>query len=110
TKPGYTTVSKTSKATKKVTTGKLSAPAPTITGTTKVGQTLTANPGTWTPSDTMLAYQWYRNGKKIKAATTATYTLAKADKNKKITVKVTGKKDGYTSLTKTSKKTGKIKK
>ncbi|MFT4218373.1 MAG: CHAP domain-containing protein, partial [Micropruina sp.] len=42
TKPGYTTVSKTSKATKKVTTGKLSAPAPTITGTTKVGQTLTA--------------------------------------------------------------------
>lgn len=108
-KPGYISVAKTSKATKKVAAGTLKAPTPKITGTAKVGQPLTANPGAWTPSDATLTYQWYRNGKKIKAATASNYTLVKADKGKKITVKVTGKKDGYTSLTKTSKKTGKVK-
>ncbi|MFT4294645.1 MAG: CHAP domain-containing protein [Micropruina sp.] len=108
-KPGYTTVAKTSKATKKVAAGTLAAPTPTITGTVKVGQPLTVGPGAWTPSDATLTYQWYRNSKKIKAATAPAYTLVKADKGKKITVKVTGKKDGYASLTKTSKKTGKVK-
>ncbi len=108
-KAGYTTVAKTSNATKKVAAGTLSGATPKITGTTKVGQKLTANPGTWKPSDATLTYQWYRNSTAIKGATASTYKLAKADKGKKITVKVTGRMDGYTTLVKASKKTGKVK-
>jgi hypothetical protein len=53
-------------------------------------------------------YQWYRNGIKIKKATKSTYKLTKADRGKRITVKVTGKKRGYHTHTRTSAKTAKI--
>lgn len=33
---------------------------PSIAGTPQVGQTLTANTGTWTNSPVSYAYQWYR--------------------------------------------------
>jgi hypothetical protein len=62
----------------------------------------------WT-TGTTLTYQWYRGGKKISGATNATYKLTTKDKKKKITVKVTGKKAGYTTKTIASKATGKIK-
>jgi len=42
---------------------------------------------------------------RIKRATALTYTLVKADKGKKIRVKVTGRNTGYTTLTRTSAKT-----
>lgn len=84
-------------------------PAPKIAGTAKVGKTLTAEAGTWKPSKVKLSYQWYRGSSKIAKATKSTYKLVKADKGKKITVKVTGKKSGYTTVTKTSKATSKVK-
>ncbi|MDF1489795.1 FlgD immunoglobulin-like domain containing protein [Tessaracoccus caeni] len=93
----------------KVSTKKLAKTStPKISGSAKVGKKLTAKPGSWSPKPTF-SYQWYRNGSKIKGATKSTYKLAKADKGKKITVKVTGKKSGYTSVTKTSKSTSKVK-
>ncbi|MFI5428016.1 hypothetical protein [Aeromicrobium sp. UC242_57] len=53
-----------------------------------------------------------RNGKTIKgsAAKKSTYKLRSADKGKRIQVRVTVKKPGYTTVVKTSKKTAKIKK
>ncbi len=108
-RPGYATVTTTSKATAKVKTGVLAAtPAPKISGTAKVGKKLTVKPGTWKPAPVKLSYQWYRNGKKVPKATKVSYTLARADKGKKVTVKVTGKKSGYATVTKTSKQTAKI--
>lgn len=86
-----------------------SAPKPKITGTTAVGKTLTAKPGTWKPSTATLTYQWYRSGKKISGATAATYTLTKSDLGKKMTVKVTGKQAEYKTATVTSKATKKVK-
>ena len=65
--------------------------------------------GTWTPSGVTLSYQWYRNSSLIKGATKSTYKLVKADKKKQISIKVTGTKAGYTTLTKTSAKTKKVK-
>ncbi|MGY5319883.1 hypothetical protein ACXA45_11690, partial [Neomicrococcus lactis] len=101
TKTGYTTVTKTSVATAAVSYGTLTGTTPTITGTKKVGYTLTTNPGTWTSGAT-LRYQWYRSGVAITGATASTYKLAGADAGKTITVKVTGSKLGYVTVAKTS--------
>jgi len=107
---GYATLAKTSSATGKVSTGTLSAPTPKISGTKKVGRILTAKPGTWKPAGVALSYRWYRSGKKVAGATMVTYRLVKADKGKKLTVRVTGTKPGYTSMTQSSKRTSKVKK
>lgn len=63
---------------------------PAITGTVRVGQTLTASTGTWTgtPGPTY-TYQWKRAGVAISAATASTYVLVHADAGLVITVTVT---------------------
>ncbi|WEO77971.1 carboxypeptidase regulatory-like domain-containing protein [Cryobacterium sp. SO2] len=101
-KSGYVTVAKASAATAMVTGGVLTAPASTVTGTTTVGQTLTAKAGTWTPATVTLGYQWLRSGTAISGATASTYKLVAADAGKSITVKVTGTKSGFTTVAKTS--------
>lgn len=65
---------------------------PTITGTAKVGSTVSATPGTWTEG-TAFAYQWYVSG--IPVSTASTYTIAPADAGKTLKLEVTGTKDGY---------------
>ncbi|MDR1710822.1 MAG: hypothetical protein LBR58_03035 [Propionibacteriaceae bacterium] len=82
---------------------------PVISGTLKVGQTLTAEPGEWGPEGVVLTYRWYRNGKSISKATKLTYKLTKSDKGKKITFKVTAKLSGYPSRTSTSAASAKVK-
>ena len=64
---------------------------PVITGTTALGDTLTATAGTWTgtPAPTF-AYQWTRNGTNIAGATATTYVITAADQGTNIAVKVTG--------------------
>lgn len=84
------------------------APTPKFSGTTKVDKTLSAKAGTWKPAKVTLKYQWLRNGKPIKGATKAKYKLVRADKGKRISVKVTGSKSGYSALSKTSKQSYKI--
>jgi hypothetical protein len=66
--------------------------APTApTGTTTVGQVLTANDGTWTQNSSSLiqtlAYRWYRNAVFISATTgvAKTYTLVAGDSGTTIT-------------------------
>ena len=69
---------------------------PTITGSTVVGEKLTANPGTWTGSGVTFAYLWSRcdaagaGCADITTATQSTYTLVTADAGKTLRVKVTG--------------------
>jgi hypothetical protein len=107
-KTGYTKKSITSKATAKVVSDFTKSATPKINGTAKVGKKLTATVGTWSPKPTF-KYQWYANGKAIKGAAKATYTLKKAEKGKKITVKITATKTNYVKTAKTSKATGKVK-
>lgn len=95
--------------TKKVAKAKLKTVTPKITGTAKVGKTVKTKVTGWTKG-TKISYQWYANGKKIKGATKSSVKLTKSQAGKKITVKVTGKKTGYTTVTKTSKKTASVKK
>ncbi len=106
--PGYTSASATSAQTSAVARGRLSAPTPKISGTAKVGRTLTAKPGVWRPAGVKLSYQWYAGGKKIAKATRPSYRISQAAKGKKITVKVTGVKSGYSVVTQTSAATKQV--
>lgn len=51
--------------------------APTITGTTQVGQALTGNHGAWSNSPTSYVYQWTRGATVV--STTQTYVPVQAD-------------------------------
>ena len=104
---GFTSLARTSAATT-VAKGTLTAPVPTISDTTPVvGQTLTAKPGTWT-TGTTLKYQWYANGVAITNAAGSTYTVGSGMKGRTLTVKVTGSKAGYTTVTRTSAATAAV--
>ncbi|MBB2891712.1 hypothetical protein [Flexivirga oryzae] len=101
-KTGYATVSKASAA-RAIPLLKLTAtPTPKISGTAKVGSTLKAVPGAWKPSPVTLSYQWLHSGTAIKGATGASHKVTAADAGKKITVRVTGRKTGYATVSKTS--------
>lgn len=82
--------SATSAATAPVTQAPVNNTIPTISGTAKVGSTLTATNGTWTaqPAPTF-AYQWKRGATNIASATASTYALVAADAGQTITVTVT---------------------
>jgi len=66
-----------------------------ITGTARVGHTLTGHRGIWRPTPSSYSFQWYRNGVAIPGATSTTYKLKSIDRGKKVVLKVTAKKSGY---------------
>lgn len=68
---------------------------PRISGTYKVGRTLSASLGRWSPTPSHYTFQWLRDGRAIKKATKASYKLTKADRRHKVSVKVTVKRSGY---------------
>jgi len=103
---GYTTTSVTSAA-RTVAKGTIASGKVAVSGTAKVGRTLHAKAGTWSPRPT-LSYQWYANGKKISGATKSTLKVSSSLVGKRLTVKVTGKKAGYTTVSRTSAKTAKV--
>ncbi|MFE7775359.1 hypothetical protein ACFU5O_15945 [Streptomyces sp. NPDC057445] len=95
-----------------VTAAKGNAPtvtrAPTISGTARAGYTLKAAPGTWTPTPSSYAYQWYADGRAIRGATGSSLKLVSAQRGQKITVKVTARRTGHIDGTATSKPTAKV--
>ena len=79
----------------------LTSATPTIAGTVKAGNVLTVKRGTWTWG-TAFTYRWLRNGVPISGAWDSTYKVRTADKGTKLTVRVTGSKFGYTTVSRTS--------
>lgn len=77
-------------------------PAPKVSGKAKVGKTLKATTKAWTPGPVILAYQWLRNGHAIPGATGSSYKVVKADKKKRLSVRVIGSHAGYLPAFKTS--------
>jgi hypothetical protein len=71
--------------------------APTISGTPKVGQELTANEGTWTANPTGFSYQWQRcdadvaTCTSVAGATGKTYGVRLADLGYRLRVAVTAR-------------------
>ena len=80
----------------------------TIAGTRTVGRTLAARTTAWTPAPVTLTYQWYRNGYTVAGKTARTYVLRAADQGKRISVRIYGRKSGYTTTSLLSSQTGKI--
>lgn len=94
---GWATATRTSARTAKV----MKVGTPTISGTVKVGSTVKVKAGSWT-SKSKLSYQWLRDGKAIPKATKSSYKLASADTGAQLSVKVTGKRKGYVTASRTS--------
>lgn len=107
TKPPLADVSATSAATE-VVKGQVVAGTPRIAGKAKVGKTLRAKPGSWSPAGVALDYRWLRDGKQIGGATGSTYTLRRVDRGKRISVRVTGSAPDYLPASATSPPTDKV--
>lgn len=83
---------------------------PTISGTAKVGKKLSLRSrGTWYQSRGTYAYRWVRNGSSISGATRSTYKLTSKDKGKRIALRVTWRRSGFSSVSATSSTTSKVK-
>jgi len=96
-KSQHATIENSSKPTQRV----LMTTAPRIAGSARVGETLTARVGTWS-SGTSFSYAWFADGKRISGATGSTYRPGAAQVGKRITVAVTGRLSGYTTVPRSS--------
>jgi hypothetical protein len=103
-KARYETASSTSVATTAVDPAAfVTTTLPTITGTTTVGQTLTASEGDyWVPSVEGWEYIWKRGGSAIEGATAREYALQAADAGQIISLTLTAKAAGFISSVQTS--------
>jgi hypothetical protein len=88
-------------------TNALKTAVPIISGAAKVGKTLHVQTGAWTKG-VRFSYQWYADGKALKGAAKSTLKLGGSERNKTITVKLTGRLTGYVTASKTSRATKKI--
>jgi hypothetical protein len=97
TKPEYTSAQATSTATAAIAKG--AAPRavvlPKITGTARVGNTVQASTGTWSPTVDSYRYEW-RVGGTLNSTTTRSLKLTAAMRDKAVTVTVFAVKAGYT--------------
>jgi 5-hydroxyisourate hydrolase-like protein (transthyretin family) len=82
--------------------------APTVAGPAKVGSTLTANPGAWSPAGVGLAYQWLSDGAPIAGATGTTYAVPAGQVGRRLSVQVTGSLAGSPPYTAASAATGPV--
>ncbi|PYY56475.1 hypothetical protein DEJ17_10715 [Curtobacterium sp. MCSS17_011] len=73
----------------------------TVSGTAKVGKTLTATFPSWSPAPTTKKYRWLRDGDSIRNATGSRYTATASDHGHKLSVSITGSRTGYTTATRT---------
>ncbi|HET6816322.1 MAG TPA: hypothetical protein VFH66_03750 [Mycobacteriales bacterium] len=70
---------------------------PAITGTARLGKTLTCSNGTWRWSPTSYTRLWYRNGAAITGATASTHLVVSADLQRRLTCAVTAHNAGGSS-------------
>ncbi|MCB0912174.1 MAG: peptidoglycan-binding protein [Propionibacteriaceae bacterium] len=107
-KTGYTATARTVTTDAVANATFSTTPAPEISGTAKVGETLKADAGTWKPTPGKLSYQWLRGGKAISGATKSSYEVQGDDAKAKLSVAVTATRDGYDTATKTSDTTSAV--
>ncbi|MBC7632294.1 CHAP domain-containing protein [Aeromicrobium sp.] len=78
---------------------------PRISGTVKVGATLTAGVGGWTPTGSTYGYRWLADGVAITGATSKTFTPSVTQLGKGLAVTVTAFRTSYPRASATSPRT-----
>ncbi len=81
---------------------------PRIAGLPKVGAVLSATPGTWSPADPTISYQWRADGHSIPNATGTTLSLTQDLLGKQIAVRVVAAKLGYPTVRRFSVRTAAV--
>lgn len=97
----FPTVAATSASTLRVVTA---AAVPRISGAAAKGRTLTAKRGTWMKGMTV-RYRWYADGVAIAGATRSKLVIPSSAVGKRITVRTTGSRSGYGTVTRASSAT-----
>ncbi|ANH37851.1 Aminopeptidase N [Nocardioides dokdonensis FR1436] len=108
TKTGYATTARTSAGSDAVAAaGMTLTPTPTIGGTPRFGEVLSAEAGTW-DDGVDLSYQWLVDGVPVADATGTEFSPRASDVAGIVTVAVTGSRTGYASVTRTSDATAPV--
>ncbi|MFN8196097.1 MAG: hypothetical protein U0R80_17680 [Nocardioidaceae bacterium] len=71
---------------------------PRLTGTPRYYEFLTVPDPGWKPRPTAMSYQWFRDGTAMRGVTGTSYQLHGRDIDHRITVRVTGTRDGFTPV------------
>lgn len=95
---GYAPATRTSAGTT-VAKGTITAPTPTYTGAARVGETLTAQPGTWSPAASF-TYAWVVGTETV--GTSQTFSVPASALGQQLTLRVTGSATAYDDLTASS--------
>lgn len=70
-------------------------PVPVVSGDFVAGASLTADPGSWEPTPSGMAYAWFADGAKLTGATGPTLVLTRAHVGKSLQVRVKAARPGY---------------
>ena len=109
-KDGFVTNSALSETTAEIGYGRIqNITAPTITGSARLGSSVSVSPGQHTPAGATLRYQWLRDGKVLTGATGRTRTITVGDLGHKLSARVRFSASGYTTRTVTTAQTGWVK-
>lgn len=73
--------------------------APVVSGKAKAGKRLRATSGSWSPAPSGVSYAWLRNGRVVPGRTGPAYAVTRADRGKRIQVRVTVRRTGYATRT-----------
>ena len=96
TRTGYGPASALSQPTAAVTQGAIASTAPpVVSGEPKVGQTLSAAGGQWSPNPSFTAFRWKADGRVLREVDGPTLTLDRALSGKSISVTEVARGDGY---------------
>lgn len=102
---GDVVASATSTATSAVARGTIEVVSPPTLAAARypvVGDRIGRDLGYWKPSGLTWSYQWLRDGKAISGQRGSTYLLQSADWGKKVSLRVTAARTGYTTQTRTT--------
>lgn len=88
--------------------GRLRPATPEVSGSARVGRTLTGSVDPWGPGEVSLGWQWYRGNAKIDGATGRTYRLVAADEGHTIRLRIRGSAANFTPELRFSEPTGKV--
>ncbi len=81
---------------------------PSITGEARVGQPLSADPGSWSPADVTFSYRWSADGVQVSGATDSSFVPTVDQVGTRIRVRVIASKTGYEDARRSSASTASV--